>query len=186
MLSSGCVNPLTEQSPWRIDRHHGHHLCFLLDGIVVLGAESVRGADCNTRDYRKCHHESVRVTLLGCQVQPDRLSFRLACSDFHPFQRVRHLYNFSVTICQLVEHVLLCCLCHCKCFACLPSFSLFLSLVHSVLFSPQVRRAGTSMKIRTCTSLFGRRIDIPPFLGLDSSLRRIILTAPCLERTSPS
>ena len=84
MLSCGCTNPPIELFPCRIDRHHGHHLCFLLDGIVVLGAESVRGADCNTRDYRKCHHESVRVTLLGCQVQPDHLSFHLACTDFHP------------------------------------------------------------------------------------------------------
>ena len=41
------------------------------------------------------------------------------------------------------------------------------------------------MKIRTCTSLFGRRIDIPPSLGLDSSLSRIILTAPCLAQISP-
>ncbi len=69
--------------------------------------------------------------------------------------------------------------------ACLPYVSLLLSLVHSVLFSLQVRRVGTCMKIRTCTSLFGRRIDIPPPLGLDSSLSRIILMDPCLARTSP-
>ena len=72
--------------------------------------------------------------------------------------------------------------------SCMPSLCFstsILSLVHSVLFSLQVRRAGTCMKIRTCTSLFGRRIDIPPSLGLDSSLSRIILTAPCLAQISP-